>query len=101
MTMYAFDYIRPKTLDEAERALKAEGAKLLAGGQTLIPSVKLRLNRPAAVIDLGGLAGLNRIEKRGDALAMGAMATHADVAGSPVVSSTIPGLSLLADGIGD
>ena len=100
--MYAFDYLRPATLDDAARALKAQpGAKLLAGGQTLIPTLKLRLNRTALIIDLGGIAGLNAIERRGDTLAIAAMATHAEVAASPAVESSIAWLGRLAEGIGD
>ena len=100
--MYAFDYLRPATLDDANRTLKAQpGAKLLAGGQTLIPTMKLRLNRTALIIDLGGIAGLNAVERRGDTLAIAAMATHAEIAASPVVTSSIAGLGRLAEGIGD
>ena len=59
--MYAFDYRRPSSLDEAAQALRAtSGAKLLAGGQTLIPAIKLRLNKPACIIDLGKVAELMR-----------------------------------------
>ncbi len=100
--MYAFEYVRPATLAEAERALSGEdGAKLLAGGQSLIPALKLRLNRVPLLIDLGGVAGLNRIEKRGNVLAIGAMATHVEVAGSDIVKAAIPGLAHLAEEIGD
>ena len=100
--MYAFDYLRPTTLDDANRALKAQpGAKLLAGGQTIIPAMKLRLNRSALIIDLGGIAGLNAIERRGDTLAISAMATHAEIAASSVVTSSIAGLGRLSEGIGD
>jgi carbon-monoxide dehydrogenase medium subunit len=99
--MYAFDYVRPETLESAGRALKTPGAKLLAGGQTLIPAMKLRLNHPALLIDLGRIPGLDKIERRGNALAIGATATHADVATSAVVQSSISGLARLAEGIGD
>jgi carbon-monoxide dehydrogenase medium subunit len=100
--MYAFDYRRPSTLSEAERALEAlPGAKLLAGGQTLIPAIKLRLNRPQMLIDLGGIAGLNEIARRSGTLAIGAMASHAEIAESQVVASSIAGLGRLAEGIGD
>ena len=100
--MYAFDYRRPATLSEAERALSAmQGAKLLAGGQTLIPTLKLRLNRAHIIIDLGAIAGLNTISHSGNALVIGAMATHADVAASPVVGAAVAGLAHLAEGIGD
>jgi carbon-monoxide dehydrogenase medium subunit len=100
--MYAFDYRRPATLDEANLALNAmPGAKLLAGGQTLIPTLKLRLNRTHTIIDLGAIAGLNAIGRKGNALVIGATATHADIAASPAVASAIAGLAQLAEGIGD
>jgi carbon-monoxide dehydrogenase medium subunit len=99
--MYAFDYRRPASLKDAERELAAfPGSKLLAGGQTLIPALKLRLNRPDAVIDLGAIAGLDGIAK-GDTLVIGAMATHAAIAESKIVASAIHGLAELALGIGD
>src|SRR5437868_4095621 len=100
--MHDFDYLRAATLEDAARALKAHpGAKLLAGGQTLIPSLRLRLNRTDLIIDLGAIAGLNAIERRGDTLAIAAMATHAEIAASPAVQSSIPGLGRLAEDIGD
>ena len=100
--MYAFDYRRPSTLAEAVQALNViSGAKLLAGGQTLIPAMKLRLNQPPCVVDLGGIAGLSSVTRNGDLLVVGAMATHAEVADSVVVAGTIPGLAHLAEGIGD
>src|SRR5258706_14277731 len=100
--MYAFDYRRPASLSDAERTLTAlAGAKLLAGGQTIIPAIKLRLNRPEVVIDLGAIARLNDIARKGDALAIGAMATHAPNAQSQNVPSSIAGLGHLAEGLGD
>jgi aerobic carbon-monoxide dehydrogenase medium subunit len=100
--MHAFDYSRPSTLAEAEKALNTiSGAKLLAGGQTLIPAMKLRLNHPACIIDLGGVAGLDAIGRKGDTLVIGAMATHAEIAESAEVSAAIAGLAHLAEGIGD
>jgi carbon-monoxide dehydrogenase medium subunit len=100
--MYAFDYRRPTTLDEAEHALKAvPGAQLLAGGQTLIPAMKLRLNRPGTIVDLGAVSGLSGIAVTNSTLVIGAMTTHADVAASREVMSAIPGLARLAEGIGD
>jgi aerobic carbon-monoxide dehydrogenase medium subunit len=98
--MYEFEFARPTSLAEAEKLLTA-GAKLLAGGQSLIPALKLRLNRVPLLIDLGGISGLNRTERRGESLVIGAMATHAEVAESDVVKSAIPGLALLAGDIGD
>jgi carbon-monoxide dehydrogenase medium subunit len=100
--MHAFDYRRPSTLAEAEQALRATtGAKLLAGGQTLIPAMKLKLNRPACIVDLSAVSGLNRIRREGNNLVIGAMATHLDVATSPDVAAAVPGLARVAEGIGD
>src|ERR1051326_8504707 len=100
--MQAFDYIRPTALTDAVRALQAQpDAKLLAGGQTLIPAMKLRLNRPATIIDLSGIGGLNAITNKGGGLRIGATATHAEIASSPVVRSSIPALAQVAEGIGD
>ena len=100
--MYEFEYLRPPTLAEAGRALaQSTGAKLLAGGQSLIPALKLRLNRVDCLIDLSRITGMNGIAKRGQVLAIGAMATHAEVADSDVVKAAIPGLARLAGEIGD
>lgn len=100
--MYAFAYQRPATVRQAQSALgKHEDAKLLAGGQTLLPTMKQRLASPSAVIDLGHVAGLSGIEKKGRNIVIGAMTRHADVATSAVVREAIPALADLAGGIGD
>jgi carbon-monoxide dehydrogenase medium subunit len=100
--MHEFDYRRPSTLAEAAQALSAiSGAKLLAGGQTLIPAMKLRLNHPSCIIDLDGVTGLDSIGRKGDSLVIGAMATHAEIAESAEVAGAIAGLAHLAEGIGD
>ena len=100
--MHAFDYRRPGTLNEADLALKAApGAKLLAGGQTLLPTMKLRLATPDTVIDLSAIASLRGIARKDGGLAIGAMTTHAAVAESAEVKGAIPGLAKLAQGIGD
>lgn len=100
--MYAFDYRRPGTVNEADLALKAApGAKLLAGGQTLIPTLKLRLAQPGNIVDLSGVAQLRGISKIDGALRIGAMTTHAAVAESADTRSAIPGLAALAASIGD
>ena len=98
--MYAFDYHRPATVRDAQGLLK-DGARPLAGGQTLIPTLKLRLANPPAVVDLGAIAELRGIEQSGGALVIGAMASHAAVAESKAVRSALPGLAALAEGIGD
>jgi aerobic carbon-monoxide dehydrogenase medium subunit len=100
--MYNFEYHRPSTLRQAISMLgKAEEPKLLAGGHTLIPTLKNRLASPNNLIDLGGLTELTGIEVKGKTLVIGAMTKHADVASSEVVKKAIPALAALAGGIGD
>jgi carbon-monoxide dehydrogenase medium subunit len=100
--MYAFDYHRPSSVAEAQRLLaSAQEGKLLAGGHTLLPTMKLRLAAPKMLIDLGRISELRGIERTGNNLVIGAMETHAAVASSPVVASTIAGLGRLAAHIGD
>ena len=98
--MYDFAYVRPSTLAEAVRALGGADAKALAGGQTLIPVLKQRLNRPTVVVDLAGL-GLSGIAVGADTLTIGAATTHAAVAASAEVQRAFPALACLAAGIGD
>ena len=100
--MYEFNYHRPETLEAAAAALAAAAdGQVLAGGQTLIPTLKQRLASPSDVVDLGGVAGLGGIRREGDAIVVGAMARHAEVAASAEVRNAIPALAALADGIGD
>ena len=100
--MYEFNYHRPGTLEAAAAALAAaEDGQMLAGGQTLIPTMKQRLASPSDVVDLGSIAGLDGVRREGDAIVVGAMTRHSDVASSPEVQSAIPALASLADGIGD
>jgi carbon-monoxide dehydrogenase medium subunit len=98
--MYPFTYQRPADLAQAI-ALAAAGATPLAGGQTLLPSMKLRLANPGALVDLSGARELRGIRREGDALVIGAMERHADVADSAVVRAAIPALAELAGHIGD
>lgn len=88
----AFDYVAPATLDEAVRVLAAAGGdgKVLAGGQTLMPLMNFRMARPAVVIDLMRVPGLNFIARRGDDVAIGAMTRHADIEFSPVIAEHLP-----------
>src|SRR5207342_3093555 len=84
--MYNFTYHRASGLRQATNMLgKFEEAKLLAGGQTLLPTMKLRLASPSHIIDLNKIEGLSDIEMKGRPVVIGAMARHADVAASPVV----------------
>ena len=100
--MYAFQYLRAQSVADAAKLLSSNSeAKLLAGGHTLLPTMKQRLASPKALVDLGRVAELKGIDRRGSALVVGAMTTHAEVAESQVVRSTIPGLAALAAGIGD
>jgi carbon-monoxide dehydrogenase medium subunit len=100
--MYGFGYHRPTSLEQLKHLLgTVEDARLLAGGQTLIPTLKQRLASPDALIDLKGIGGLASIEHAGHAVVVGALATHAAVAGSRLVREAIPALARLADGIGD
>jgi aerobic carbon-monoxide dehydrogenase medium subunit len=100
--MYDFEYHKPSSLADALKALgSAEDAKLMAGGMTLIPTLKQRLARPSDVIDLGKIAELQGIKRDGGAVVIGAMTKHADVAGSEIVRGAIPALAKLADNIGD
>src|SRR6266536_3213683 len=85
-----FEYVRPSTVDEAVRALADEDAKALAGGQSLIPLLRLRLAAPTLLVDLGGIADLRGIRDDGDALVIGAMTTHASVLANPLVDRHVP-----------
>jgi aerobic carbon-monoxide dehydrogenase medium subunit len=97
-----FDYHRPASLDEAIGLLSEnEDARALAGGHSLLPLMKLRLAEPAKIVDLGRIDGLDAIEEDGDALRIGALATHAAVAASELVRSRCPVLAETAEGIGD
>jgi len=100
--MYAFTLHRPSSVRQAANLLaKGEDAKLLAGGQTLIPTMKQRLASPASLIDLSLIEGLSGIELRGRSIVIGAMTRHAEVADSPVVQENLPALAELAGEIGD
>jgi carbon-monoxide dehydrogenase medium subunit len=100
--MYAFTLHRPSSVRQAANLLaKSEDAKLLAGGQTLIPTMKQRLASPTSLIDLSLIEGLSGIELRGRSIVIGAMTRHAEVADSPVVQGNLPALAELAGEIGD
>jgi carbon-monoxide dehydrogenase medium subunit len=100
--MYAFEYHRPTTLADAASLLgSSEDPKVVAGGQTLIPTLKQRLAQPSDLIDLGGVPDLRGIAEEAGGITVRAMTTHAEVAHSEVVARVIPALSALAEGIGD
>ncbi len=99
--MYAFDYVRPASLGEALAALQADGATAVAGGQTLLPTLKQRLASPSSLVDIRQLDELRGIEIRDGALSIGAATTHDEVARSGAVQNAIPAVAALAGGIGD
>lgn len=98
--MQPFSYSTPATVADAVMAI-AGGARPLAGGQSLLPAMKLGLAAPAALADLGGIAELRGIARRGGVLRIGATTTHAAVAASAEVAAAIPALAQLAQSIGD
>lgn len=100
--MYAFEYHRPTSVRQAASLLgKAEDAKIVAGGHTLLPTMKMRLAAPANLIDLSQIADLRGIERSARSVTIGAMTTHAEVANSAEVKEAIPALAELAELIGD
>ncbi|MEE9301522.1 MAG: xanthine dehydrogenase family protein subunit M [Alphaproteobacteria bacterium] len=97
--MYDFVYHRPRSVNEAAALMtEAEDGRYLAGGQTLLPAMKLRLSAPSDLIDLGGIEGLSGITEEGDGLRVGALVPHAEVAET---ATAIPALAALAALIGD
>jgi aerobic carbon-monoxide dehydrogenase medium subunit len=100
--MYTFNYQKAKSVADAAAVLAKNGdAKPLAGGQSLIAAMKLRLARPSDVVDLGTIPDLKGIKVDGSAVTIGAMTRHAEVAGSAEVKKAIPALASLAASIGD
>jgi aerobic carbon-monoxide dehydrogenase medium subunit len=99
--MYDFNYHRPSSLAEAAKLAGSGEAKIVAGGMTLVPTMKQRLAQPSDLVDLSGIAELKGIKVDGNNLVIGAMTTHNDVAHSAEVKKTIPALAVLAEWIGD
>ncbi len=98
-----FDYARPKSLDEALALLTKHGddAKVLAGGHSLIPAMKLRLAQPKVVIDIARLDALRTVEERDGRIVVGALATHAEIAANRTAAARCPLLVETAAAIGD
>ena len=100
--MHTFSYVKAKSLKDAGDLLAANAdAKLLAGGMTLIPTMKARLAQPSHLIDISGVAELGGIEAKDGKLSIGASTKHVEVSRSAVVKKTIPALAYLASQIGD
>ena len=98
----AFDYVRAGSLDEAISLLGSrEDSKLLAGGHSLLPLMKLRLARPSVLVDIGRLSDLSYIREDGDAVAIGALTRHHDVANSDALHELCPIAAYTASEIGD
>ena len=100
MIPVAFDYHRPSSVDEAIELL-SDDAKLLAGGHSLLPAMKLRLSSPGALIDIGRIAELNYIREDDGTIAIGATTTHQQIASSDLVSANASALAQAASVIGD
>jgi len=98
--MYAFTLERPTTLADAAK-LTAAGAQALAGGQTLLASMKMRLSSPEQLVDLSGIKELVGIKREGNAFVIGAMTRHADVADNAELKAGLPALAEMAAHIGD
>jgi aerobic carbon-monoxide dehydrogenase medium subunit len=100
--MNEFGYVRPSSVAEAAQTLASNAeAMLIAGGHTLIPTLKQRLNRPALLVDISGLNELKGIRREGNNLVIGSGTLHREVADSSEVKSAIPALAALAHGVGD
>ena len=98
----SFEYIKPKNVFEAISALnKLEGSKILAGGHSLIPAMKLRLNQPSTLIDISRLSDLDFIRDRGKYFAIGAATTHGSIAAHKSVNAKMPLIASSAGRIGD
>jgi len=97
--MYAFDFVKPLSVDEAVSALAQEGAQAYSGGQTLLPTMKQRLNAPDTLVSLTGISALKGVRREGDTLVIGAATTHGTVAAE--AAAHYPGLAALAGKIGD
>ena len=100
--MYDFEYHKPGSIADAVKILSADpDARPISGGQTLLPALKHRLNKPSSVVDLSGIAELKGIRREGSKLVIGALAKHNEVAESAEVKAAIPALAALAGTIGD
>jgi aerobic carbon-monoxide dehydrogenase medium subunit len=100
--MHAFNYHRPSSVADASKvAGKGADAKLLAGGQSLVQTMKLRLSAPSDLVDLNAIGELRGVKADGNSVTIGAMTRHAEVAASADVKKAIPALAALAGMIGD
>ena len=100
--MYDFAYHKPSSVADAVKLLAADpDARAISGGMTLLPALKLRLNKPSSVVDLSGIAELRGVKREGNAIVIGALTKHYEVATSAEVKAAIPALAEMASTIGD
>ncbi len=99
--MYDFAYHKPTSVADAVKLLADPDAKAVSGGHTLLPALKHRLNKPTALVDLSGIAEMTGIKRVGNAIVIGALTRHAEVANSAEVKAAIPALAYMASHIGD
>jgi carbon-monoxide dehydrogenase medium subunit len=99
----SFDYVRPSSIAEAVQAVGSAGedAKVLAGGQSLLPVLRLRMSYPDTLIDLGGIAELRGVREDADAIVIGSMTTHDEVTRNPLVKQYAPLLAQATETVGD
>ena len=100
--MYDFAYHKPTSVADAVKLLSAdEDARAISGGQSLLPALKHRLNRPSVLVDLTGIAELKGIRREGDKITVGALTRHVEVENNPDVKAAIPALAWMAGHLGD
>lgn len=99
----SFDYLRPSSIEEAVRAYAGAGedAKILAGGQSLLPILRLRLAYPELVIDLGGIGALTGVTEEGDSIVIGAMTTHSDILSNGLIARHAPLVAQATETVAD
>jgi aerobic carbon-monoxide dehydrogenase medium subunit len=101
MIPVAFDYQKARTVDEAIAALSKGDSKILAGGHSLLPAMKLRLSQPAKLVDIGGIAALKGIKEEDGEIVIGAAATHTEIAQNKLIQNHLPFFAEAASMIGD
>ncbi len=100
--MYDFAYHKPSSVADAVKLLSADpDARPISGGQTLLPALKHRLNKPTSLVDLSGIAELRGVKREGDTVRIGALTKHVEVQNNPDVKSAIPALAYMAGVLGD
>ncbi|UFN51082.1 xanthine dehydrogenase family protein subunit M [Roseomonas sp. OT10] len=99
--MYDFAYHKPSSIADAVALLADPEARSISGGQTLLPALKHRLNRPSALVDLSGIAELKGVKQEGNEIVIGAMTRHHEINTNPLIVASIPALAKMAGMLGD